>query len=86
MPLDIEKYRQYVAGFNLSEQEQVELIQNVWAILEGFVDQAFHRHPNQQCRSRLEFKHLQKPLEFLESDHSGSLDESQSPSHDPLKH
>ncbi len=67
MPLDIEKYRQYVAGFDLSPEEQAELIRNVWTVLESFVDQAFERHPNQQCRRKLEFKDLQDPIDLLES-------------------
>jgi len=37
MPLDIEKYRHFVARYDLSEQEQTELIQQVWGILESFV-------------------------------------------------
>lgn len=86
MPLDVEKYRHYVAGFNLSEQEQVELIQNVWTILQGFVDQAFDRDLNQRCRSSLELSHLQNRIEFLESDERDAFVEAQSVKPDPLKH
>lgn len=51
MPPDIEKYRRYVDGFDLSEERKVELIHTVWAIMESFVDRAFGLHPVQLCRS-----------------------------------
>lgn len=86
MPLDIEKYRHYVAGFDLSPEEQAELIRNVWLVLESFVDQAYGRHPHQHRRSDLEVRHLQNQIEFLESDTRGSLDETPSRNHDPYKH
>lgn len=86
MPLDIEKYRHYVAGFDLSPEQQAELIRNVWTVLENFVDQAYGRHPHQYRLGGLEFKHLQDPLELLESDASNPTSETQSPNHDPQKH
>lgn len=82
MPLDIEKYRHYVAGFDLSPEEQAELIRNVWLVLESFVDQAYGRHPHQHRRRDLEFRDLQDPLDLLESKASNLLVEAQSPRHD----
>jgi hypothetical protein len=67
MSLDVEKYKPFLAEMNLSDQEQTELIQSVWAILEGFVDHAFGRHPLQQCGKVLEHNHLQDPGESIES-------------------
>lgn len=67
MPLDIEKYRHYVAGFDLSPQEQSDLIRNVWKVLESVVDQAYGRHPLQHHHRDLEFKDLQEPSVLLES-------------------
>jgi len=67
MSLDVEKYKPFLAGMNLSDQEQTELIQSVWAILEGFVDQAFGRHPIQQCGRPLEHNDLQGTPESIES-------------------
>lgn len=86
MPLDIEKYRDYVAGFDLSPEEQSELIRNVWMVLESFVDQAYGRNPHQHCRRELEFKDLQNPNDLLESPASGALNEPQPLRPDPLKH
>lgn len=67
MSLDVEKYRHYLDGYQISEEEKTELIKNVWAIMEGFVDQAFGKHPIQQCGRALEHNHLQDPSESIES-------------------
>ncbi len=83
MPLDIEKYRHYVAGFDLSPEEQAELIRNVWMVLESFVDQAYRRHPHQHCRRDLQFNDLQDPIDLLESKHNYPSDEMHFPKLDP---
>ncbi len=85
MPLDIEKYRHYVAGYDLSEEEQTELIQNVWVILESFVDQSYGRHPHQQCGTRLELNDLLAPLESLESRGSQPEEKTRPIKHEALK-
>jgi hypothetical protein len=82
MALDIEKYRHYVAGFDLSPEEQAELIRTVWMVLESFVDQAYGRHPHQHCRRKLEFKDLQDPIDLLESKTSKVSDETPRPKPD----
>lgn len=79
MPLDIEKYRHCLAEFDLSPDEQAELIRNVWTALESFVDQAFGQHPNQHCRNNLQINDLQNPIGLLESDVSNLVDETQIP-------
>lgn len=48
MPPDLEKYRPYVDGFDLSEAQKAELIHSVWAIMESFADRAFGLHPVQR--------------------------------------
>lgn len=67
MSLDVEKYRHYLAGFEMSEEDKTALIQSVWAILEGFVDHAFGQHPIQRCGRALEHSDLQGGCESLES-------------------
>ena len=83
MDLDIEKYRHYVTGFDLSHDEQAKLIRSVWMVLESFVDQAYGRHPHQHCRPTLEFKDLQDPLDLLESKTNYLSDERHFPKLDP---
>ncbi len=86
MPLDIEKYRHFASQYDLSEEEQTELIQNVWAILESFVDQSFGRHPHQQCGTRLEFNDLHASLESLESKESQPVEKTRPIKYEDLKH
>ena len=86
MPLDIDKYRHHVAGLHLSKQEEAELIQAVWNILEGFVDQAFGRHPYQQCGRVQEFNDLQEEGESLESKASSPLPRTPPINDEDLKH
>ena len=50
MKPDIEKYRRYVDDFDLTEDQKVELIHTVWAIVGSVVDEAFGVHPVQLCR------------------------------------
>lgn len=47
MPMkpDLEKYRAFVDGFDLSDAEKTDLIHTVWRIMEGFVDRAFGLDP-----------------------------------------
>ena len=85
MPLDIEKYRHYVSRFDLSEQEQTALIQHVWTMLESFVDQAFGRHPHQQCGTRLELNDLHAPVESLESKASQPVEKTRPIGYEDLK-
>lgn len=47
MRLDPEKYRKYVDNFDLTEEEKLQLMEQVWAIMESFVDRAFGESPEQ---------------------------------------
>lgn len=67
MSLDVEKYRHYLDGYDISEEDKAALIQSMWTILEGFVDHAFGRHPIQHCGRALEHNYLHKPGDSLES-------------------
>lgn len=39
--LDIEKYRPYIESFDLSEKEQIELLESLWFIMKSFVEFGF---------------------------------------------
>lgn len=39
--LDLEKYREHVKDFDLSEEEQAELLKTLWHIMAAFVDMGF---------------------------------------------
>ncbi|MEZ5492361.1 MAG: hypothetical protein R3F50_18920 [Gammaproteobacteria bacterium] len=38
---DIEKYREHVQSFDLSPEEEAELLKNLWLIMAAFVDLGF---------------------------------------------
>ena len=48
---DLEKYRPYVDGFDMMEDQKTELIHTLWGIMESFADQAFGLHPVRLCRN-----------------------------------
>ncbi|MDT7043963.1 hypothetical protein [Candidatus Nitronereus thalassa] len=52
MKPDIEKYMPYLDEYDLTEDKKVQLIKDVWLIMESFVDQAWGLHPVQQCTDR----------------------------------
>ena len=85
MSLDVEKYRPFLAEYNLSRQEETELIQALWTILESFVDHAYGINPVQQCGGALEHNDLQGPVESLESAHSQSLEKKKPIRYEDLK-
>jgi hypothetical protein len=45
---DPAEYRQFVEDSDLSEAQQLELLEAVWVIIVGFIDVGFHIHPVQQ--------------------------------------
>lgn len=51
MTPDLEKYRPYVADLGLTEAQEAELLETVWAIMESFVDQAFARAAEERDRT-----------------------------------
>lgn len=85
MPVDVEKYRHYLAGYQLSEEEKTKLIQVLWTILESFVDHAYGINPVQQCGKALEHNDLQGPVESLESAHSQPLEKKKPIKYEDLK-
>ena len=41
MPVDVQKYRKHLDGFDLTEAEKADLIHSLWTIMESFADRAF---------------------------------------------
>lgn len=48
MPFDFEKFRQYVDHCDLTEEQKLAVLQDLWSILESFVDEAWGLCPTQQ--------------------------------------
>lgn len=41
MPVNIEKYRQYVDHCDMTEEQKVAFLETLWSIMESFVDDAW---------------------------------------------
>lgn len=67
MSLDLEKYRHYVEGFNLTKAQEDELLLTVWSMMEAGADRAFGLHPVQQCKPKQAEKDLQPPTNTVDS-------------------
>lgn len=50
MKPDINKYLPMLDGMDLSREQKIKLIHDLWHIMQSFVDRAFGVHPLQQCR------------------------------------
>jgi len=47
MPVDIEKYREHVDHFDMTEEEKIAFLNDLWSIVESFVDEAWGLSPHQ---------------------------------------
>ncbi len=45
MPVNIEKYRQYVDHCDMTEEQKVAFLETLWSIMESFVDDAWGNTP-----------------------------------------
>ena len=51
MKIDVSKYQSYLDGFDLTDEQKLELMHQVWFIMSSFVDIAFGVAPEQQLSS-----------------------------------
>ena len=71
MNLDIEKYRKYLAPYNLDKEREEEIIRYVYMIMDEFVSAAFNKHPVQHALQERNCKTLQSQSGVIDSkDHS----------------
>lgn len=47
MPLDLDKYRPYLDGFDLSDDQKTAMIEALWSIAEAVTDLAYGVHSTQ---------------------------------------
>lgn len=45
MNINLEKYLHHVQEFDLSREQQLELLATIWAVVETVVDRSFEREP-----------------------------------------
>ena len=78
LPLDAEKYRKYLEEFDLTEEQETELLSALYSIMKAFVDLGFEvdsvhylipelpRNPRDSGASEVQLKY-QKRIEKLEN-------------------
>ncbi len=67
MKPNIEKYLPMLNDMDLTREQKIELIHDLWHIMQNFVDRAFGAHPLQQCRDKKEFSDLHDSNKCIDS-------------------
>lgn len=67
MKPDINKYLPMLDGMDLTHEQKIELIHDLWHIMQNFVDRAFGVHPLQQCRDKNKISDLHDSTKCIES-------------------
>lgn len=57
---DIEKYLAMMEDWNMTRERKIQYINDLWHIMENFVDQAYGIHPFQQAMNKKKAKDLQE--------------------------
>lgn len=77
MPFDFEKFRQYVDHCDLTEEQKRAVLQDLWSILESFVDEAWGLCPTQQFANDNEQKSSINPLKMIDYFNANSLNDNE---------
>ncbi len=65
--VDLDPFRQYVAHCDLSEAEKTELLEDLWSIIQSFVDEAWGTCPTQHiANDNQQQKATDKELKLLD--------------------
>ena len=69
MKPDIEKYLAMIDDWDMTREQKIQYIHDLWHIMESFVDRAFDKHPVQYARDKSSQAHGQDSTKPLESSH-----------------
>ena len=67
MQPDINKYLPMLENMDLSREQKIELIHDLWNIMESFVDRAYGIHPDQQIQKKNRVSDLQDSAKSIKS-------------------
>tara|TARA_R110001592_G_scaffold27763_9_gene102675 strand:+ start:128 stop:397 length:270 start_codon:yes stop_codon:yes gene_type:complete len=67
MQPDINKYLPMLENMDLSREKKIELIHDLWNIMESFVDRAYGIHPDQQTAKKNRVSDLQDSAKSIKS-------------------
>ena len=63
-----------IEEWDMTREQKIQYIHDLWRIMEGFVDRAFGVHPVQQARDKSSQAHRQDSSERLESTHPTQIE------------
>ena len=69
MKPDTEKYLAMIDDWDMTREQKIQYIHDLWHIMESFVDRAFGKHPVQNARDKPSQAHGQDSAKQLESTH-----------------
>ena len=69
MKPDTEKYLAMIDDWDMTREQKIQYIHDLWHIMEGFVDRAFGQHPVQHARDKSSQANRQDSTKPLESTH-----------------
>ncbi|MES9940314.1 MAG: hypothetical protein ABW104_16200 [Candidatus Thiodiazotropha sp. 6PLUC2] len=69
MKPDIEKYLAMIDDWDMTREQKIQYIFDLWHIMENFVDRAFCKHPVQHARDKSSNADRQDSMKRLESSH-----------------
>ena len=67
MKPNIEKYLAMIEEWDMTREQKIQYIHDLWRIMEGFVDRAFGQHPVQQTSNKSSQANRQDLSKRLES-------------------
>lgn len=69
MKPDLEKYLAMIEDWDMTREQKIQYIHDLWHIMESFVDRAYGKHPVQHARDKSVSCDRQDSLERLNSTH-----------------
>ena len=73
MQPDLNKYLPMLENMDLSREQKIELIHDLWNIMESFVDRAYGIHPIQKVTKKNHVSDLQDSAKDIESDNQPNI-------------
>ncbi len=73
MQPDINKYLPMLENMDLTREQKIELIHDLWLIMESFVDRAFGIHPDQIHAKKNRVSDLQDSRKTVDSKHQHNM-------------
>lgn len=75
MPVDLKQFLPYVEHCDLTEEQKLELLADLWSIMESFADEAWGLCPTQNfANDNARFSGI-KPLNTIEYPHADNANE-----------